>query len=170
MTSQDHPDVDPDTTRDLGGLAGWYRSANKKVLFGAVIVVIAIVSLTMTSLRGTLTYYVTIDELNQEGGEALGERRRVGGRVQEGSIVRDASNNLNFVIYHNETTNNIPVEYRGVVPDIFADEVDVIVEGQWQLDGVFHATNLLAQHPPEFKIAEEGKPHEPVDDRDYSKD
>ena len=170
MTFQDGPDAGREAARDPGGLAGWYRRANKKVLFGAVIVIVAIVSLTMTSLRGTLTYYVTVDELKEEGAAAIGERRRVGGRVQQGSIVKDAANNLSFVIYHNQATNNVPVQYRGIVPDIFNDEVDVIVEGQWQPDGVFYATNLLAQHPPEFRIAEEGKPHDPVDDRDYNKD
>jgi cytochrome c-type biogenesis protein CcmE len=165
MMNQDGPNAEQET----GGLAGWYRRANKKVLFGAVIVIIAILSLTMTSLRGALTYYVTVDELKAEAADAVGVRRRVGGRVQDGSIVKDAANNLSFVIYHNQTTNSVPVRYKGIVPDIFGDEVDVIVEGQWQADGIFYATNLLAQHPPEFKIAEEGNPHDPVEERDYSK-
>ena len=77
---------------------------------------------------------------------------------------------MSFVIYHNQSTNSVPIQYKGIVPDIFGDEVDVIVDGQWQPDGIFYATNLLAQHPPEFKIAEESKPHGPVEDRDYSKD
>ena len=147
------------------GLGGWLRRSNKKVLFVVVIVVIAIATLMTTSLRGALTYYQTVDELKARGPDAYGERFRVGGRVQEDTIVKDASNNLSFVIYHNEHSTSIPVEYSGIVPDIFGDEVDVIVEGRWNADGVFYATNLLAQHPPEFMVAEPGKPHDPVEDR-----
>ena len=64
------------------------------------------------------------------------------------------------------TTNTVPVRYKGITPDIFGDEVDVIVEGEWRADGIFYASNVIAQHPPEFKVAEPGKPHEPVSDAD----
>jgi len=136
---------------------------------GVVIVVAAIGVLVGTSLRGALTYYVTVDELKAKGPAVYGDRFRVGGRVRDGSIVKDASNNLQFVIYHNQPANSIPIQYRGIVPDIFGDEVDVIVEGRWEASGLFRATNLLAQHPPEFKVAQPGKPHSQVKDRDYSK-
>ena len=148
-----------------GGVDGWFRRANKKVLFGVIIVVVAVGSLVATQLRGALTYYVTVDELKAEGVEAYGDRVRVGGRVRAGTVQKDAANNLSFTIYHNETSNSLPVRYKGIVPDIFREEGDVIVEGQWRLDGIFYATNLLAQHPPEFKIAEPGKPHDEVEDR-----
>lgn len=148
-----------------GGVLGWYRRANKKLLFGVMIVVVAVGALIGTSLRGALTYYVTVDELEAKGTAAYGERFRVGGRVQDGSIQKDAANNVRFVIYHNERTNAVPVQYKGVVPDIFNNEVDVIVEGRYGTDGVFYATNLLTQHPPEFKAAQPGKPHQPVTDR-----
>ena len=148
-----------------GGVAGWARRVNKKVLIGVIIVLVAIGSLIGTQLRGALTYYVTVDELKAKGVGAYGDRVRVGGRVQPGTIERDAANNLSFTIYHNEVTNNLPVRYKGIVPDIFGEDGDVIVEGRWQEDGVFHATNLLAQHPPEFKIAEPGQPHDEVTDR-----
>jgi cytochrome c-type biogenesis protein CcmE len=147
----------------------WWRRANKRLVIGVVIVVAAIGVLVGTSLRGALTYYVTVDELKAKGTDAYGDRFRVGGRVKGGSIVRDAGNNLQFVIYHNEPSNSIPVQYRGVVPDIFGDETDVIVEGRYEATGTFHATNLLSQHPPEFKVAQPGTPHAPVKDRDYAK-
>lgn len=162
-----------DEVRKSWGPMGWFQRSNKKIVIGVLVVVIAIGALMGTSLRGALTYYVTVDELKAEGSEAFGDRFRVGGRIQRGSMQRDASNNVSFIMYHNERTNSIPVRYNGPVPDIVqgamdtGEEVDVIVEGRWQAEGVFHATNLLAQHPPEFRIAEPGKPHEPVEDRSY---
>ena len=170
MTTHHPPDAPP--LGDPGGeepratgIAGWYQRTNKKVLAGVVIIVVAVAALMVTSLGDALTYYNTVDELKADGAEAIGDRRRVGGRVLTGTIQKDALNNLDFTIYHNETTNSLPVHYRGVTPDIFGEEVDVIVEGEWGTDGVFYASNLIAQHPPEFKVAEPGAPHEPVDDR-----
>ena len=148
-----------------GGLLGWYHRANKKIVFGVLIVAIAIGALMATSLRGTLTYYQTVDELKDRGDSAIGDQYRVGGRVLTGTIEQDAANNVEFVIYHNETDNTLPVHYRGIKPDIFGEEVDVIVEGHLEEDGVFYASNLIAQHPPEFRVAEPGAPHGPVEDR-----
>ena len=144
------------------GPLGWYQRANKKVLAGIVVIVVAVAALIVTNLGDALTYYNTVDELKADP-QAVEDRRRVGGRVLEGSIEKDAGNNLSFTIYHNEVTNTLPVRYRGVIPDIFDDEVDVIVEGEWRRDGTFYASNLIAQHPPEFQVAEPGSTHAPVE-------
>lgn len=133
---------------------GWFGRVNKKLLFAIVIVVVAIGILMGTSLRGALTYYQTVDELKAKGPVEYGERVRVGGRVAAGSIQKDAANNLTFVIYHGDPTNTLSVRYKGIVPDIFGDETDVIVEGRWNADGNFYASNLLSQHPPEFKVSD----------------
>ena len=160
------PEPQPGRGQFPKGPFGWYQRANKKILFGGIVVAIAIGSLMATSLGGALTYYKTVDELKAEGSSAYGERYRVGGRVLSGTIDKDASNNLSFIIYHNQTNNNVPVRYKGITPDIFGDEVDVIVEGKLEADGIFYASNVIAQHPPEFKVAEPGMPHEPVSDSD----
>ena len=38
-----------------------------------------------------------------------------------------------------------PVVYRGLAPDTFTDDVDVVVEGRLEPDGTFRATSLLAK-------------------------
>ena len=153
-----------------GGIGGWFERANKKVLFGGVIVAVVVGALIATQMRGALLYYLTVDELKARGTDAYGDRFRVGGRVLRGTLQKDAESNVNFTIYHNEPTDTVAVRYKGAVPDLVQEEGDVIVEGTWQESGVFHATTLLAQHPPEFKIAETGRPHDKVTDRDYSAD
>jgi cytochrome c-type biogenesis protein CcmE len=37
------------------------------------------------------------------------------------------------------------VVYRGLAPDTFTDDVDVVVEGRLMPDGTFRATTLLAK-------------------------
>ena len=135
------------------GLSGWYRRANKKVLFGGIIIVIVMGSLIGTQLPGALTYYVTVEELVAKGQAARGDQIRVSGLVRSGSVQRDAANNLNFVIYYGENAA-VPVRYKGIVPDMFRDEGEVVAEGIWRDDGAFYANNLLVQHPPDFKIPE----------------
>lgn len=153
-------------TAPRSGVSGWFSRVNKKVLFAIVIVVAAVGVLIGTQLRGALTYYVTVDELRAKAPGVYGDRIRVGGRVQAGTVQKDASNNLSFSIYHSQLSDAVPVRYKGVVPDIFREEGDVVVEGVWHKeDGVFRATNLLAQHPPEFQMAGPGTPHAPVKDR-----
>jgi cytochrome c-type biogenesis protein CcmE len=55
----------------------------------------------------------------------------------------------------------VPVSFRGVTPDLFREKSGVVAEGEFQPDGSFVATNLLAKHderymPPQMA----GKMHE----------
>ena len=136
------------------GIAAWYQRANKKVLFGVIVVAVIVASLISTQLPGALTYYVTVDELMAKGDNARGDRIRVSGLVQAGSVQHDVANNLSFILYYGQAGAALPVRYRGIVPDMFREEGEVVVEGIWKEDGLFHASNLLAQHPPDFKIPE----------------
>jgi cytochrome c-type biogenesis protein CcmE len=146
------------------GVAGWYRRANKKVLFGGLIVAMIVGTLIATQLPGALTYYLTVDELVAKGEEAKGDHVRVSGLVQPGSVQHDAANNLAFTIGYAEAV--LPVRYRGVVPDMFRENGEVVVEGVWRNDGVFYANNVLAQHPPDFKIPERTPQAEKLNSRE----
>ena len=44
---------------------------------------------------------------------------------------------------------SIPVVYRGLVPDIFGPNIQVVVEGKYT-NGVFQASTLLAKCPSKF--------------------
>ena len=49
-------------------------------------------------------------------------------------------------------SGKVPVYYRGgPVPDIFGDEVQVVVEGKYNADGTFVANTLLAKCPSKFE-------------------
>jgi cytochrome c-type biogenesis protein CcmE len=47
----------------------------------------------------------------------------------------------------------LPVAYSGVVPDIFKDGRQVVVEGALGRDGTFEATTLLAKCPTKYTPA-----------------
>ncbi len=74
-----------------------------------------------------------------------GERFRLGGLVKEGSWVKGQTHS--FVITDLEA--DFPVQYEGIVPDLFTEGQGTIVTGQ--IDGdVFVATEVLAKHDEEY--------------------
>jgi cytochrome c-type biogenesis protein CcmE len=45
----------------------------------------------------------------------------------------------------------LPVQYKGVKPDMFQTGVDVIVEGRLGADGVFAASVLMTSCPSKYQ-------------------
>ncbi|WP_148862365.1 cytochrome c maturation protein CcmE [Marinobacter fonticola] len=96
------------------------------------------------------------------GGEApLDVRIRAGGMVQENSVARDGESLLvRFKVTDFESS--VPVEYEGILPDLFAEGQGVVAMGHMREDGVFVADQVLAKHdenymPPEVAKAMKNK-------------
>jgi cytochrome c-type biogenesis protein CcmE len=69
---------------------------------------------------------------------------RVGGNVVSGSIKRDlATQTITFDVTDGEHV--YPVSYRGIAPDTFTDDVQVVVEGRLTREGSIEASNVLAK-------------------------
>jgi cytochrome c-type biogenesis protein CcmE len=86
-----------------------------------------------------------------------GRRIRIGGLVEQHSLVREAeSHAVGFRVTDGKTV--IRVVYDGVLPDLFREGQGVVAEGRLRADGVFVATSVLAKHdekymPPEVADA-----------------
>jgi cytochrome c-type biogenesis protein CcmE len=77
---------------------------------------------------------------------------RIGGLVQTGSVKRDTGLDVEFVV--TDGKNAVPVNYSGVLPDLFREGQGVVALGTRGMDGVFKASEVLAKHdetymPPE---------------------
>ena len=84
---------------------------------------------------------------------------RAGGMVKEGSIIKSINSlKVSFVI--TDFKNSVIVVYEGILPDLFAENAGVVVQGRLGVDGNFLASEVLAKHdenymPPEvYKILE----------------
>jgi cytochrome c-type biogenesis protein CcmE len=83
----------------------------------------------------------------------VGRTFRIGGLVEPGSVKRQADGvTVRFVV--TDTAKEIPVVYRGVLPDLFREGKGVVTQGRIGNDGVFVASEVLAKHdenymPPE---------------------
>jgi len=88
--------------------------------------------------------YVTIDELSEDYSNKPGKRFRIGGVVYQGSVIVDEKDPLltNFIL--EQEKKFMKVSYHQILPDMFKDGSEVIVEGIF--DGeVFFADNLMTK-------------------------
>ena len=116
------------------------------VKFGAMVVVIVgvLVWLAMGGISESKTYYKTISELGQMGDQAHGKRLRVGGDVEQGSIVRNGAE-VSFVLH--QESKKLKVVYNGIdpLPDTFKDGAQALADGKLGADGVFQANKIQAK-------------------------
>ena len=78
---------------------------------------------------------------------------RIGGLVQNGTLKRD-SDGLTIRFTVTDTASNIPVVYKGILPDLFKEGRGCVAQGRVGSDGVFYADQIMAKHdenymPPE---------------------
>ncbi len=79
---------------------------------------------------------------------------RAGGMVKEGSIIK-STDSLNVRFTVTDYQNELIINYKGILPDLFAENAGVVVRGTLGSDGNFQAIEVLAKHdenymPPEI--------------------
>ena len=123
--------------------------ASSRFLIGAAVIVVGVTGLIVTGVKETGVYFLTPTELldrTQADPTFHDVGLKVGAKVVPGSVHRDAaSRTIDFKV--SDGTSEFPVTYSGLVPDTFTDasNIEVIVEGKYGRDGVFHATEVLAK-------------------------
>lgn len=136
-------------------------STSKYWKFGIGIAVIVGVALwgAISGFQQSKTYYVTVQEL--VSGKSARERIRVGGTVENGSIVRSGST-LSFRLAQNAIS--IPVVYVGsdTLPDTFKGGAQAIVEGDYTARGTFQAQKIQAKCASKYVAAPPGPKGSPM--------
>ena len=89
------------------------------------------------------------------GGDApVGVNIRAGGMVVDGSVVRAAEGLGATFSITDYRGHEFDVRYVGLLPEMFKEGTGILVRGQLETDGSFHADQLRAKHdenymPPE---------------------
>lgn len=129
--------------------------AQTKFVLGGLMILASVGYLMASGIKETGVYYLTPTELTQK---VASDRSihdvgiKIGAKVVKGSVTRDvATQTITFRV--TDGTATYPVVYRGLAPDTFTDEADVVVEGRLQADGTFRATTLLAKCGSRFEAA-----------------
>jgi len=91
---------------------------------------------------------------------------RVGGLVQNGTLQRnDDGLTVRFIV--TDTAANVPVVYKGILPDLFKEGRGCVAQGRLDAAGVFHADQVLAKHDENYMPPEAGQA---IDKAKYAKE
>ena len=122
------------------------------LVIAAIVAVLAAVLLAMWGLKDRAAYFYTPADI-ASGKAHEGEAMRLGGRVERGSVRRAADGvTIRFAVTDGKA--QVPVVYRGIVPDLFREGSGAVAEGRLER-GTFVAETILAKHderymPPEL--------------------
>ena len=126
------------------------KSLKKKrriqVLVAAAVALVVAAVLIGYGFRDGINLYRSPTQL-AEAPPPAGEVFRLGGLVEEGSLVRGEGETVSFSV--TDGGEVVPVTFRGVLPDLFAENAGMIGTGQ-MVDGVFVADEILAKHDENY--------------------
>ena len=112
----------------------------------------AAAAFVLAAFRENLVFFFTPTQVEAKE-VPQGRAFRIGGLVVPGSVKRQADGvTVQFVV--TDTAKNVPVVYKGILPDLFREGKGVVTQGKLGGDGVFYASEVLAKHdenymPPE---------------------
>jgi cytochrome c-type biogenesis protein CcmE len=111
-------------------------------------------ALTLAAFQDNLVFFRSPADIAREA-PPPGRSFRLGGLVEQGSLVREGATNRFRVT---DGSHTVPVTYTGILPDLFREGQGVIALGRLGPDGGFTASEVLARHdesymPPEVADA-----------------
>jgi cytochrome c-type biogenesis protein CcmE len=139
---------------------------SRKFAVGTALLVGSIAYLVYAGVQEASVYYLTIEEFASRQAELGQSEVRIAGRVEQGSIRRQTSasgTELEFVIAEPPrepggsppSSVTLPVRFRGVVPDMFGENRDVIVEGRYT-GGLLEARSVMTSCPSKYEAGKDG--------------
>jgi cytochrome c-type biogenesis protein CcmE len=118
---------------------------------GLVVLGVATV-LILNAFQSNLVFFFTPSQV-ASGEVPQGRSFRIGGMVEDGSLVRENDGlTVRFIV--TDTAKRVPVSYKGILPDLFKEGKGAVAQGKLDADGTFVASEVLAKHdenymPPE---------------------
>ncbi|WP_294228057.1 cytochrome c maturation protein CcmE [uncultured Shimia sp.] len=94
------------------------------------------------AMQDGINYFRSPSQVAEEP-PAASETFRIGGLVEEGTLVRGDGETVRFSV--TDGGASIPVTFTGVLPDLFKENEGMIGTGKY-VDGVFVASEILAKH------------------------
>lgn len=128
------------------------RHQRLSLIVAAVAVLGGVVGLILYALGNSLAVYISPSDVKQ-GRVPQSEFFRIGGHVKEDSLQRESDGvTLRFII--TDRAEEVPVYYKGILPDLFKEGKGVVAQGKLSSEGHLIANEVLAKHdenymPPE---------------------
>lgn len=117
------------------------------MIVGGMALLAVAAGLILYAIRDTLVFFYTPSEVAEKS-IAVGTRFRLGGLVEEGTVMRGQGTRITFSVTDTERT--MPVVFEGVLPDLFREGQGVVAEGKLNASGTFEADTVLAKHDENY--------------------
>ena len=124
------------------------RQKRLAMIAGGLVALGVAAAFVLAAFRENLVFFFTPSQVAAKE-VPQGRSFRVGGMVTPGSVKRQADGvTVQFVV--TDTAKNVPVVYRGLLPDLFREGKGVVTQGKLGADGVFYASEVLAKHDENY--------------------
>ncbi len=133
------------------------RKRTRRFMFGAITIALgAFAMIAYSGISKNLVYYWTPSDLRTNGSKAYGANIRLGGMVVPGSIRKLGGSAVEFDV--KDATDIVHVKTSTVPPQMFRENIGVVVEGTMMRGGYFQSSRLMVSHNNEYKPPEKGHP------------
>ncbi|OQA13704.1 MAG: Cytochrome c-type biogenesis protein CcmE [Chloroflexi bacterium ADurb.Bin360] len=146
-------------------------------LVAGLLIVVAVFYLIVSRTESTAQVFLTVEELQELGADAVGRNVTVSGAVLGESIIYDAmapritftiaqvpgepqaierAGGLEQVLHmaaQDPFAARLEIVYSGVKPDMLRHEAQAIMRGQLGIDGRFYADEILLKCPSRYEEA-----------------
>lgn len=146
------------------------RSNRTRFIIVAVVVVLALAFMIWAAFGENTRYFLTVSEFNSKTEIHDGQMVRVSGKLVEGTFDRAGKSTVShFRLTDKDGVSSgtalLAARYEGVLPDLFFNpHSEIILEGSYTSDGVFHADEILVKCPSKYQDLDE----QLYDQPDYS--
>jgi cytochrome c-type biogenesis protein CcmE len=123
------------------------KSRRLVMIFSALGLFAVAVGLILSQLSGNIVFFLAPSELAAKA-PAPGTRLRIGGLVEDGSVVKSGTQTVSFVVTDNKA--DVKVTYVGLLPDLFREGQGIVAEGVVEGPGQFRADTILAKHDENY--------------------
>jgi len=121
-----------------------------KTLIGVVVIGGGVGYFMYQAMQSSWSYYYSVDEFSAHTAAAKGTSVRIAGRVKQGTVARDLQK-MQLIFTLAGASSEVPVSFEGTIPDNFADNIEVVVQGRLDTAGIFQADRLMTKCESKYK-------------------
>ena len=115
-----------------------------------LVIILSAVLLILYNARQNVSYFYTPSEINKSE-IIINKLIRIGGFVENGSFSKISSSSFKFKITDEKVS--ILVTYNGILPDLFREGQGAVIEGAFENNDIFKASNVFAKHDENYMPA-----------------
>ena len=132
--------------RERGSVKSLKKKRRIQVIVIAAVALALATAIVGYAMRDGINFFRSPSQV-AEAPPAPNEVFRIGGLVEEGSLMRGQGETITFRV--TDGAASVPVSYTGVLPDLFGEGEGMVGTGRY-VGGTFEATEILAKHDESY--------------------